>query len=156
MRMASGDPSHCPFSFEPESMEPLAAAQRQLTVTGGGTKAPRSQQTLAAGRGMHEIWPMGENIVLDYVGANGGIKHCSDLRRRGRYMTHSRIVRDLAQERLLLFVCPDGPHLGLGRSVMAQSVVIFATDLDLVSWGTPLGRRDPMVCLTLADHLRRL
>jgi hypothetical protein len=98
MRMASGDPSHCPFSFEPESMEPLAAAQRQLTVTGGGTKTPRSQQTLAAGRGMHEIWPMGENIVLDYVGTNGGVKHRSEL--SGCAFSETRMVHPTGPDSL--------------------------------------------------------
>jgi hypothetical protein len=37
------------------------------------------------------------------------------------------------QERLLLCVRPDGPHLWLGPSAMAQKVVFFAADLDLAS-----------------------
>jgi hypothetical protein len=55
---------------------------------------------------------------------------CS-LRRCGRSAAQSRKVRDLAQERLLLCVHPDGPSLGLKRSVMARRVFFFAADLDL-------------------------
>jgi hypothetical protein len=43
------------------------------------------------------------------------------------------MVRDMAQERLFLCVCPDGLCLWLGRSAMAQGVVFFAADLDLAS-----------------------
>jgi hypothetical protein len=50
-----------------------------------------------------------------------------------------RTVRDLAQERLLLCVRPDGPHLRLGRSAMTQRVFFFAADLDLASWEGPVG-----------------
>jgi hypothetical protein len=57
---------------------------------------------------------------------------CS-LRRRGPSGAQGWTVHDLAQERLLLYVRPDGPRLGLGRSVVAQRVFFFAEDLDLAS-----------------------
>ena len=48
--MAYSDSRYCPFlSFELEPMESLAAVQRQLTFTGGGTKARRSQRALLTG-----------------------------------------------------------------------------------------------------------
>jgi hypothetical protein len=59
-----------------------------------------------------------------------------------------RMDRNLAQERLLLCIRPDGPRLGLGRFAMAQRVFFFAADLDLASREGPRrGRRDPRVCL---------
>jgi hypothetical protein len=57
---------------------------------------------------------------------------CS-LRRCGRSAAQGRTVRDLTQERLLLYVRPDGPRMGLRRSAIAQRVFFFAADLDLAS-----------------------
>jgi hypothetical protein len=51
-------------SFQPESMESLAAAQRQLTLTGGGTKARRSQRALTGGALYFTILDMLSSKVL--------------------------------------------------------------------------------------------
>jgi hypothetical protein len=59
------------------------------------------------------------------------------LRRHGWSAALSRTVRDLAQERLLLCVHPDGSRLGLEQSAMAQRV-FFAADLDLASREGPV------------------
>jgi hypothetical protein len=51
--------------------------------------------------------------------------------------------------RLVLYGRLYGPHMGLGRSVMAQRIVFFTLDLDLASRSqeTSSERRDPRVCL---------
>jgi hypothetical protein len=61
--------------------------------------------------------------------------------------TQGRTVYDLAQERLLLCVRPDGPRLGLGRFVMAQRVFFFAADLDLASREGPRRRGEIVGCV---------
>jgi hypothetical protein len=47
------------------------------------------------------------------------------------------MVRDMAQERLLLCVRPDSLRLWLRRSAMAHRVVFFTADLDLASQEGP-------------------
>jgi hypothetical protein len=47
-------------------------------------------------------------------------------------MAHGRTVVTWAPERLFLYVCPDDPRLGLGWSAMAQRVLFFEADLDLI------------------------
>jgi hypothetical protein len=70
----------------------------------------------------------------------------------------ARTVRDLAQERLLLCVRPDGPRLGLRWSAMAQRVFFFfAADLDLASREGPCWGGENVGCvLTSVGHPRRL
>jgi hypothetical protein len=57
----------------------------------------------------------------------------------------------------LLYVCPDGPRLGLGRSAMAQRVFFFAADLDLASREGPRRGGEIVGCvLASTGHTIRL
>jgi hypothetical protein len=68
-----------------------------------------------------------------------------------------RMDRNLAQERLLLCIRPDGPRLGLGRFAMAQRVFFFAADLDLASQEGPRRGGEILGCvLASAGHPRNL
>jgi hypothetical protein len=75
----------------------------------------------------HGVARRSERQTLEHV-----VWQCS-LRRRGRSAAQDRTVRDLVQERLLLYVCPDGPRWRKLRSRLLRE--------------TPLGRRDPRICL---------
>jgi hypothetical protein len=101
---------------------------------------------------------------LDSVGVDLGAKHEKGLSSGAlcegvdgpRHRAGWCVVRDLAQERLLLCVRLDGLRLGLRWSTMAQRV-FFVADLDLASREGPRRRGEIVRCvLASAGHPRRL
>jgi hypothetical protein len=54
-------------------------------------------------------------------------------------MIHDYMVYDLAQERLLIFVRPDGPRLRFGWSAIVQRVFFLVAHLDLAFREGPVG-----------------
>jgi hypothetical protein len=81
-----------------------------------------------------------------------------DLDPKHWFAAQGRTFRDLAEERLLLCIRPDGPRLELERSAMAQRVFFFAAaDLYLVFREAPCRGVEILGCvLASVGHPKRL